>query len=372
MTVSAPIIEVDVRRRFAGFELDVAFTAELGVTALFGRSGAGKTTLINLIAGLDRPDEGRIAIAGVASFDSALGLNVPPEKRRVGYVFQEDRLFPHLDVEANLTYGMRRVPAAERRIDRGRVIDMLGIGHLLRRRPHHLSGGEKQRIAIGRALLANPRLLLLDEPLANLDQQRRGEILLFIETVQEELGVPLIYVSHNVDEVIRLADTVVLMADGRVASVGTVEETMRRPDLRALTGGADAGAVVSVTVDSHDAAYGLTTLAFAGGTLVVGRHAAPLGARLRVRVHARDVALALQRPSGISTLNVLEGTITELAGNAGPQIDVLLDVGTPLWARITRRSADELGLVPGKRIYALIKSVALDRGEDEPGARGEG
>ena len=360
--IPSTVIEVDVRHEFPGFSLEVSFTSERGgVTALFGPSGAGKTTLVDMMAGLTRPNAGRIAVGGRILFDSDAGVDLRPERRRIGYVFQESRLFPHLSVGANLSYGMRRLPAAERRVDRDRVIELLGIGHLTERRPHHLSGGEKQRVAIGRALLTSPRLLLMDEPLAGIDVARRSEILPFIEGLRDELGIPIVYVSHNADEIIRLADTVVLVAEGRAVAVGPVEEMMARPDLGQLTGGVDAGAVVPVTVTGHDSTYELTKLAFAGGTLLVSRLNVPVGTRQRVRVFARDVAIAIEAPTRISTLNVFHGTVHEVTGDTGPQRDVLIDIGCMLWARITRRSADELGVAPGREVYALIKTVALDR-----------
>ncbi len=364
------MLQVDVRRAFPEFRLEVRFEAGPGgITALFGRSGAGKTTLVNLLAGLDRPDAGRIVLGGEVMFDAAAGVDVPPERRRLGYVFQEDRLFPHLSVHANLVYGMRLVPPAERRIDYDQVVDLLGIGHLLERRPRRLSGGEKQRVAIGRALLASPRMLLMDEPLANLDAARRAEILPFIESLRDDLEMPVVYVSHNMEEIIRLADWVVLLSDGEAAATGPVEEVMSRLDLRPMTGRYEAGAVLGVTVAGHDEEFELTRLAFAGGELKVSRLPLPEGARLRVRVRARDVTLALTRPKDISFLNVIAGTVAEVEGDHGPQVDVLLRLGDPaagdgesrLWARITRRSAHDLGLAPGTAVYALVKAIAFDR-----------
>ncbi|MCH8183375.1 MAG: molybdenum ABC transporter ATP-binding protein [Proteobacteria bacterium] len=354
------MIEVDIERRVPGFELSAKFSAPAGVTTLFGASGAGKTMIVNMIAGLARPDRGRITIAGRTLFDSEAGVNLPPEKRRLGYVFQEPRLFPHMSVAANLRYGMRLVAEAERTLEFDPVVGLLGLGPLLKRLPHRLSGGETQRVAIGRALLASPRLLLMDEPLASLDDQRRGEILPFIENVSRTFAVPVIYVTHALDEVTRLADTVVLVSAGRIEAVGPVGEIMARLDLRQLTERRDAGAVLDVTVESHDDADGLTALTFAGGRLTVPRLQVPPGTALRLRVQARDVALALEAPKAISTLNILRGTVMEVGDGQGPQTNVLVDVGAPLFARLTRRSVRELGLEPGRTVYALIKSVAVD------------
>lgn len=353
------MLDVDVRRRFGNFALDVRFSVEPGgITALFGRSGSGKTSAVNLIAGLARPDEGRIVLDGRVLFDSQQGIDLPPEQRHLGYVFQEGRLFPHLNVAGNLAYGMRRTPEPERRIGFDHVVDLLGLRPFLKRRPADLSGGEKQRVAIGRALLVSPRVLLMDEPLASLDASRKNEILPFIERLRDELRLAVVYVSHFMEEIVRLADTVVLLSDGRVAAVGPLDEVMSRLDLRPLTGRYEAGSVLMVTVESHDEAFGLTHLAFEGGRLCVPRVRLPVGETLRVRVRARDVSLALERPSNISILNAFPGTVTEIAADID-QADVLVDVGSPLWARISAKSVHDLGLEVGTPVYALVKAVAI-------------
>src|SRR5690606_29489116 len=273
-----------------------------GITALFGRSGAGKTSLVNVLAGLLRPQRGRIVLRGQTLFDSQRGIDLAPERRRLGYVFQEGRLFPHLSVRHNLLYGYRRAPAAERSIGLDRVVGLLGLEGLLERRPGTLSGGEKQRVALGRALLANPRLLLMDEPLAALDQPRKEEILPFIEQLKAELDLPVVYVSHSMPEILRLADTLVLMSNGRIEAVGPLEELTARLDLRPLTGRYEAGAVVSATVAGQDKMFGLTELRFSGGRLKVPHLNLPLGQTLRVRIRARDVSIALTPPLDISVL----------------------------------------------------------------------
>jgi molybdate transport system ATP-binding protein len=357
------MLEVSARKRLAGFDLDMSFSCEsAGVIAVFGRSGAGKTTLVNMLAGLVRPDSGRIAVDGRPLFDSASGVDLPPERRRLGYVFQEGRLFPHLSVRGNLSYGLKRVPPAERRIGLEQIVALLGLEALLARRPRDLSGGEKQRVALGRALLANPRLLLMDEPLAALDQQRKEEVLPFIEQLRDDLGIPIVYVSHAMEEVIRLADTLVLVSDGRTVAVGTVDELTSRLDLRPLTGRYEAGAVIEARVVRHDEAFALSELAFSGGTLRVPKLDLAPGAELRIRIRARDVALALEPPKDISVLNVFPGEIRDIGTEPGAQVDVLLDLdGTSLWARITARSRHDLGLTVGSRVYALVKAVAIDR-----------
>ncbi|MDA1132220.1 MAG: molybdenum ABC transporter ATP-binding protein [Proteobacteria bacterium] len=359
------MLRVDVRREFPGGSVEATFDAEGGVTALFGPSGAGKSTVVNMLAGLERPQAGRIELEGDVLFDAARRIDIAPERRRVGVVFQEDRLFPHMNVRGNLRYGLRRLPAVRRRIEFDPLVALLGLGGLLDRRPATLSGGEKQRVAIGRALLASPRLLLMDEPLANLDAGRRAEILPFLDRLREELALPIVYVSHNVDEILRLADTLVVMGDGRSRAAGPVEEVLSRKDLRQWTGVQDAGSVFAATV-RETGADGLAVLAFGGGELRIAGGPPP-GTRVRLRGHARDVSLALDRPTNISVLNVFDGKIVALEED-GAQVDVRLDIGVPLWARITRHSANELRLAPGVRVFAMVKAVAVDRESHGPSA----
>ncbi|MBY0430477.1 MAG: molybdenum ABC transporter ATP-binding protein, partial [Rhodospirillales bacterium] len=346
------------------FALDIAFhTRETGVTALFGRSGSGKTSVINMVAGLSRPDEGRIVIGSAPVFDSARRLDLPPERRRIGYVFQDSRLFPHLTVRRNLSYGMERTPPVERFVGFDQVVALLGLDALLDRQPARLSGGEKQRVAIGRALLTSPRLLLMDEPLAALDGDRRNEVLPFIARLRAEFSLPILYVSHAMDEILRLADSLVLLDGGRTAAVGSVEEVMSRLDLRPLTGRHEAGAVVRATVEAHDDEAGLTRLHFAGGQIKVSRMDVPPGGTVRLRLHARDIAIALNHPQGISMQNIIPARVVQVDAANGASCDVLLEAGCPLWARITTQAARELALSPGKPVYALIKSVSISRGD---------
>jgi molybdate transport system ATP-binding protein len=355
-------IEVDVAARLGDFRLGASFTSHAPITALFGRSGAGKTSLINMIAGLLRPSRGRIAIDGRVLFDSDRGIDVPARKRRIGYIFQEGRLFPHLTVRKNLLYGRRFTPVRERHVDVNQMIELLDIHALLNRRPRTLSGGEKQRVAIGRALLTSPRLLLMDEPLASLDAARKADVLRYIERLSDSTSVPIMYVSHSIEEVTRVADALVVMSKGRVAAAGPLAEIMSRLELQPLTGRFEAGAVIEARVISHDDEIQLTQLAFAGGELQAPRLAIAPGAIVRVHIRARDVVIATRSPTGTSTRNVLAGRISEISQEAGPFAEVKLDIGeTPLLARITRRSAHELGLVPGLAVFALIKAVALDR-----------
>jgi molybdate transport system ATP-binding protein len=356
------MIDIDVAQQLGAFRLEVAFRAEAPIVGLFGRSGSGKTSLVNALAGVSRPERGRIVVNDTTLFDSARGVDLPPERRRLGYVFQQDLLFPHLDVESNLLYGFRRAPADERRLEPAHVIELLGLGALLARLPDALSGGERQRVAIGRALLAQPRLLLMDEPLASLDVMRRDEVLRYIELLRDDLSIPIVYVSHSVAEITRLADTVVLLADGRAIAAGAVDEVMSRIDLRPHTGRYEAGAVVDTVVASHDARYELTTLAFPGGELIVPSVEGLVGERVRVRIRARDVSLALARPVEVSIVNVLEASVVAFSDEDGPIVDVQLEVGeVALLARVTRRSRDQMHLAVGQRVYAMVKAVTFDR-----------
>ncbi len=354
------MLDVAAAHRVGEFSLDARFSAGSGLTALFGRSGAGKTMLVNIIAGLIRPYRGRVAIGDRVLLDTAGGVAVPSHRRRLGYVFQEGRLFPHLTVRQNLTFGRWFAPRRERRESFEHVVGLLGIGPFLGRYPHALSGGEKQRVAIGRALLASPRLLLMDEPLAALDDARKAEILPYIERLRDETRIPIVYVSHSLAEVSRLATEVVLMAHGRVAAHGPTAEILARIDLAPLVGRFEAGAIIGAAVEGHDPRYGLTTLGFRGGRLVVPGIDAPIGATLRVRIRARDVIVGTKPPDGLSVQNVLAGPIVEIGVASGPTVDLKIDVGGELVvARITRRALDQLQLEPGKRVFALIKSIAF-------------
>ena len=355
------MLSVAVAHHFGEFSLDAAFDSPGGLTAIFGRSGAGKTSLINAIAGLFRPERARIVIDGEVLTDTGRGIFVPARRRRIGYVFQEGRLFPHLTVRQNLLYGRWFAPRTDRPGDVDAIVDLLGVGPLLARRPASLSGGEKQRVAIGRALLSDPRLLVMDEPLASLDEARKAEILPYIERLRDQVGVPIVYVSHAVAEVTRLATTMVVLNEGRVAAAGPTAAIMGRIDLFPLTGRAEAGAILATRVAEHDLTFGLTTLRAAAGILRVPRLDLPLGAALRVRIRARDVMIGLAPPVGLSALNVLPGTVAEIGQAHGPIIDIRLDCGgEPLIARLTRRSVESLGLAPGRPVYAVIKSIAFD------------
>lgn len=350
-------LEVDIRQRLGGFALDVQFAAPPGLTVLFGRSGAGKTSIVNAVAGLVRPAQGRIAVDGEALWDSGAGVFVPPHRRRVGYIFQEARLFPHLTVRQNLHYGRwfsGQGPAESR------VVEMLGIGPLLGRRPGALSGGERQRVAIGRALLAGPRLLLADEPLAALDEARKQEILPYFERLRDEGEVPVLYVSHAAAEVARLATTVVALEHGRAVATGSAADVLGDPAVTPL-GPRGAGAVLEARVVAHHD-DGLSELAANGLCLLLPRVGHPPGEALRVHVEAQDVMLARDRPEGISALNVWPATVRAVRLGDGPGALVQLDAdGNRLLARVTRRSAEAMALAPGMELYAVVKAVSVAR-----------
>jgi molybdate transport system ATP-binding protein len=353
-----------LRHRFgrAGFSLDAAFgLPEAGVTALFGPSGCGKSTILAAVAGLLRPDAGQVVLDGTVLLDTARRIDLPPERRRCGVVFQDARLFPHLTVETNLRYGLRRAPPGAQGPGFEEVVDLLGIAPLLPRRPAGLSGGERQRVALGRALLARPRLLLMDEPLAALDAARRAEVLPFLARLRDATRLPILYVTHALEEVDALADRLVLLREGRVLAEGGVQELSARTNLP-LAARRDAGVLLACTVAAHDAGGGLTRLDFPGGSLVATFRPEPIGTTLRIRIRARDVAVATEAPRGLSIRNVLPATIAEISPGSGPPERFLhLSMGpSTLLARVTQDSVSQLGLVPGMQVWALLKAVTFD------------
>ena len=351
-------LEVSLHHRQGDFELDVRFVAQDGVTALFGPSGAGKTSVVGAIAGLLRPREGRIAVNGRVLLDTEARLFVPAEARRIAVVFQDARLFPHMCVEDNLLFGWRRANATADAATIAHIVDLLGLGGLLRRSPRRLSGGEKSRVALGRALLASPDMLLLDEPLASLDAARRSEILPYLERLARESRLPMLYVSHSVEEVARLADEIVVLKDGCVAAQGPVFDLLT--DVDAIAGVPPLGAVLEARVAEHRA-DGLSLLAFDGGVLTVRRLSQEVGARLRVRLRAEDIMLAREEPRAISANNVLPCSVRAVR-TSGDEADIQLICGaTRLVARITGASRERLGLEPGVTVFAIVKSVTVER-----------
>lgn len=327
-----------------------------GITALYGPSGCGKTTLLRLIAGLEF-SQGYLKIGDTLWQDT--NQFVPTHQRALGYVFQEPSLFAHLSIQQNLDYGRNRRPAAKQAFELGQAIELLGIGHLLGRRPHELSGGEQQRVAIARALASNPILLLMDEPLAALDQQRKNEILPYLDQLHEELHIPVLYVTHSVDEVARLSDHLVLMQAGQIVASGAMAQLMTRMDL-SLAQRDDAETLIQARVLSQDEGYQLTSLEFSGGIFQVAHKDLPLGHAARLRVYAKDVSITLEHQSHTSILNIFPAVVAELQPAGKAQMLVRLDLnGSTLLSRITRKSCDSLGLHIGKPVYAQAKSVAL-------------
>ncbi|OWU85728.1 molybdenum ABC transporter ATP-binding protein [Oceanicola sp. 22II-s10i] len=352
-------LSVGIGHDFGRFALDMAFEAPDGVTALFGQSGAGKTSVVNAVAGLFRPDRARIVVGDRVLGDTDKGVWLPPHRRGIGYVFQDARLFPHMSVLGNLSYGTR---GRGGRGDFARVVEMLGLGDLTGRRPRDLSGGEKQRVAIGRALLSRPEVLLMDEPLASLDTARRAEILPYLERLRDEMRMPILYVSHAVEEVARLATTVVLIDAGQVVATGAAEDVFADPDLAPRLGLAEAGALLTGTVTAHHA-DGLSEIALSGGSLFLPRVDAAPGGRVRVRIEAQDVILSRDRPDGLSALNILPAEVVAVKQGEGPGVIVQLRTGEDLiLARLTRRSAEALAIRPGTACHAVVKSVAVARG----------
>ncbi|MCE1170039.1 molybdenum ABC transporter ATP-binding protein [Azovibrio restrictus] len=348
------------RMEYPGFSLDVDLNLPArGVTALFGHSGSGKTTVLRCFAGLNRAPRGRLVVEGQVWQDEAQGIFLPTHARPLGLVFQEASLFPHLSVRKNLEYGMKRA-GNKRGEGFDACVDLLGIRPLLDRAPERLSGGERQRVAIARALLTRPRLLLMDEPLAALDLKRKLEILPYLEKLHDELDIPVLYVSHAPDEVARLADHLVLMDGGRVVASGPLMETLARADLPPAFAD-DAGVVLEAVVAAHEA-DGLTRLDFPGGHLYVSRREEPPGRRLRCRIHARDVSIALAAHADSSILNVLPATVQAVVATDTPGhvlVQLALPQGAVLLARITERSRLALGLAPGQPVVAQVKAVAL-------------
>lgn len=351
-------LSVEIGHAVGALQLDVAFEAPPGVTVLFGSSGSGKTSVVNAVAGLLRPDRGRVSVNGWELFDTEARRWLPPNKRRLGYIFQEGRLFPHLTVRQNLVYGRWFAPSGERRESLEKVVEVMGIGHLLPRRPGALSGGEKQRVAIGRALLAGPRLLLADEPLAALDEARKAEILPFFERLRDAFEVPILYVTHSAAEVARLATTVVVLEGGRVVRQGAADAVLSDPAVMP-TGVRAAGALLVARVVRHHA-DGLTELDAGGVPMFLPHIDREAGHEVRLRIAAHEVILSREAPQGLSALNILPGRVAAMREGAGPGMLISLDTAAgTLLARVTRRSAEALALVPGARCHAVIKTVGI-------------
>ncbi|GHB09994.1 molybdenum ABC transporter ATP-binding protein [Salinicola rhizosphaerae] len=360
-SIASAALDCRLRKQLGDFSLDISLSVpSSGVTALFGQSGSGKTSLLRLIAGLDRPDEGHVRLGSRTLTDRAKRLHVPIHRRRLGVVFQEARLFPHYRVRGNLTYGM--APSARRRFDD--LVSLLGIESLLDRLPGTLSGGEARRVAIGRALLTEPELLLMDEPLTGLDGDRKQELLNYLVRMTRDIDIPIVYVSHDTAEIAAIADHLALVEKGRLIAHGPLDDLMMRLDLTDRLGGFDAATRLLARLDKHDDHYALSHVVLNDGQrLKVPRIDRPLGAQVRLRIGVRDVALAREMPSGTSYRNGLRASIDaiEPSPQSPSTVEVLLRLGDQrLRARLTREACDEMQLREGQSVIALIRSVAFD------------
>lgn len=358
------MMQARFQKSIGNLTLDAVLQAAPGrVTALFGHSGAGKTTLIDCLAGLSRPDHGCITLNGQVFFDSEKGFNRAVRERRVGYVFQEPRLFPHLSVERNLKFGSGRLRRhlGNRQIGFTPLVELLGIQALLKRLPHTLSGGERQRVAIGRALLSDPDLLLLDEPVSAVDQTRSSEILDFLQVLKAQLNIPIILVTHRMDDLLRVADDLAVLDGGKVIAAGPLATVAAQPGFQNLLADETAGSVFAVTVGNHDPRDHLSRLQFASGSLTVPLLNMPIGSRLHVRIKTTDIAIAKERPKNISMLNILPAKIARMTTHSGGYVSLQLQLegGDVLWARITKRSSRDLALTENSGVFAMIKAVAL-------------
>lgn len=353
-------LSVSLRHDFDGFALHAEFEAPGGITMLYGRSGSGKTTIINALAGLLTPDSGRIQMGGRVLFDAEAGINLAPHKRRVGYIFQDGRLFPHLTVHQNLKYGRWFAPGERATADMEKIVDMLGLSRLLDRRPTRLSGGEKQRVAIGRALLSGPDILLADEPLSALDDKRKEEILPYFERLRDTFDVPILYVSHSGTEVARLATSLVVLENGQVTRQGDADAVLSDPDFTPLGAGA-AGVRLSAIITAQHA-DGVTEVQAGGISLLLPEASFPVGTPINIRVEAQDVMIAREKPNHVSALNILPAQVKTLRRGMGPGVLVQLEAGgNLLLARITQRSAKMLDLHEGTPVFAVLKAVSVPR-----------
>jgi molybdate transport system ATP-binding protein len=356
------VISVDVESRRGEFSLKANFELQAGLIGLFGPSGSGKTTLIHLIAGLLRPSRGRIEIDGKTLFDSTRNVDVPARRRRVGLVYQDSLLFPHLSARQNLLFGHFFTPKTERRVPYDSVVETLGISALLDRRPGTLSGGERQRVALARALLASPRILLMDEPLASLDFDRKVEIMGLIERLRDEFRIPIVYVSHAIEEVSRLAGYVVVLEAGRVIAAGRPSDALSQTNRASHEDRFGIVSVIDCAVAAFDSTFEVTTVQHPAGAIIVAGHLGPEGKSVRVLIRATDVALATTRPSNLSIRTILSGAVAAIQSESGALslVDIALEGGGRLTASLTRLAVSELGLTLGSRIYALVKAVAID------------
>lgn len=357
------MLELNIRKKLGSVNVDVAFsTDKKGVTAVFGQSGAGKTSVINMIAGLITPDDGYIRFNGKPLFDASQKINVPVHKRAVGYVFQDARLFPNMTVKKNLLYGSGR--SSDHAIAHGLndVCDLLGIGHLLDRMPSRLSGGEKQRVAIGRALLSNPDMLLMDEPLASLDRSRRHELMDYICVVSRDFDIPIIYVTHAIEEIVKLAGNMALLENGKLKRFGNAVDILNSLDIALGYDDRDFGVICEGKVVSYNPETELAVISFGGGKVEVSSEKVEQGSYVRFKINAIDVVLCALEPPATSVRNTYSGPVVRIEERSNHFADVLVDIGVPLWARISGQSLKDLSIEKGKNIYTLVKSAVISAG----------
>ena len=352
------MLEFRAIKNYPNFTLDASFMCDTGmVTALFGRSGSGKTSIINMTAGLQHPDQGRIAVGDKLLFDSYKGVNIAAPKRNSGYIFQDGRLFPHMTVESNLRYGMKKDENASEEF--GTITELLGIRHLLGRRPHKLSGGEKQRVAIGRALLSSPDFLLMDEPLSALDSARKSELIPFIARMVDRFRMPVLYVTHSLDELLALGDNVVLMDSGACVDSGRVEDVVSNPDNMDILGLNGRVSVLKAEAADQKDSSGIIKLE--GQKLIIPTSQYKPGTKLRVTLRADDVTISVKKPEGLSARNIIKGKVTGIAETSDHGFGLKIDIGVSIYATITREALNELRIENGKEVYIILKTIALSR-----------
>ncbi len=354
------MLRIDVQKKLPAIELSLELEIFSGFTALHGPSGSGKTTILNLISGLVDPTDGEIVLKETVLYSREKKINLPPQKRHIGYIFQESRLFPHLSVRENLEFGYKRLKAEERQFSFAEIVDVTGVGHLMTRLPGNLSGGEKQRVAIARALLASPEFLLMDEPLAALDLPTRYSLLKFIKEIHVELNVPVLYVTHDVTQVLTFADKVIVLKNGRFSGYGTPFSLLNEMFSGPLVPYEDIPNIFEATLTAHDKEKQITTAKSGQASFILPYLDVPVGEKVVLNIPASEVILATQRPDGLSANNILRGTIREMQA-LGKRILVAVDAGLILKAEIVPATVKRLKLEAGKDIYLIIKASAFKK-----------